>query len=256
MVSNDRLLVLHTIVRQLNDAQHTGGGTDTKPYCTILRDLIDVRDDASLRATATAMREKAVVFDKLRDAMRLALPGGKNGLNDRGSRESMRSIEKRVKVFYRSLCSEPAPRTKDIYGKMREQLHQYWEKLFCDPIVVNTPKGRRTLHPQRTNNLMEQFFRFFKRMFRKKSGTRPLARTMKAMIADTPLVRNLANPAYVKILLNGKCSLEERFAEIDAQLVRKEFQTVLNASDRVPAKVKELVKLPSLPERLVELCTT
>ena len=250
----DRLLLLHSILTRLNDERRTHRGKDNKPYRTVLRDLLEVRDDASLRSTATAMREKAAVFDKLRDAMRLALPGGKNGLNDRGSRESMRSIERRVKVFYHSLCSDPALRGKDIYRKMREQLHQYWEKLFCDPIVVQTPKGRRTIHPQRTNNLMEQFFRFFKRMFRRKSGTRPLARTMRAMIADTPLVRNLGNPAYVKILLNGKRSLEERFAQIDEQLVRKEFQTVLTTSDRVPAKVKELIKLPSLPEKLVALC--
>lgn len=252
----DRLTVLYSIVRRLNEGRPPHGGKDNKPYCTILRDLIDIRDDAGLRTAATQMREKAAVFDKLRDAMRLALPGGKNGLNDRGSRESMATIEKRVKGFYHSLCTDPALREKDIYRKMREQLKQYWEKLFCDPIVVKTPKGKRTICPQRTNNLMEQFFRFFKRMFRKRSGTRPLARTMKAMIADTPLVRNLENPAYVKILVNGKRSLEERFAEIDNQLVREEFQKVLATPDKVPAKVKELIKLPGLPETLVALCTT
>jgi len=251
----DRLLVLHSIVGRLNEGKRTRGCKDNKPYCTILRDLIDIRDDAGLRSAVTQMRQKAAVFDTLRDAMRLALPGGKNGLNDRGSRESMTSIEKRVKVFYRSLCNDPALRGKDSYRKMREQLHHYWEKLFCDPIMVKTAKGRRLLHPQRTNNLMEQFFRFFKRMFRKRSGTRPLARTMKAMIADTPLVRNLENPDYVKILLNGKSSLEERFAEIDTQLVRKEFRTVQSSPDKVPAKVKELIKMPSLPESLAGLWT-
>jgi hypothetical protein len=167
----------------------------------------------------------------------------------------MATIEKRVRVFYDALCSDPALRGKDIYRKMREQLEEYWEKLFCDPIVVKTPKGTITLHPQRTNNLMERFFRFFKRMYRKKSGTRPLTRTMKAMIADTPLVRNLENPDYVKILLNGKRSLEERFAEIDVQLVRKEFRTVLTTSEKVPPKVKELIRLPNFPTTLAALYT-
>ena len=102
---------------------------------------------------------------------------------------------------------------------------------------------------------MEQFFRSWKRLFRKKSGMRPLCKTMKAMIANTPLVRNLENPTYVDIILDGKPSLEERFAEIDAHLVRKELHTVLTTPEKVPAEIKKLIKLPGLPDTLVALFT-
>jgi len=94
------------------------------------------------------------VFDKLRDAMRLALPTGKHGLNDRGSRESMSTIEKRVTPFYQELCSDPTLAKNDAYRTMRVQLEQYWDKLFCDPLVVQTPKGRMSIQPQRTNNIL------------------------------------------------------------------------------------------------------
>ena len=255
LIFYERLNILHSLVTQLNGVRMTDSRKDNQPYCTILRDLIDIRDDGSLRTAATQMREKAAVFDKLRDAMRLALPGGKGGLNDRGSKENMSTIEQRVTAFYQYLCNDPMLREKESYRKMREQLEQYWDKLFCDPIMVETLKGKRTIHPQRTNNLMEQFFRFFKRVFRKKSGTRPLGRTMKALIADTPLVRNLENPDYGKIILNGKRSLEERFAEIDAHIVRKEFCTVLTSPEKVPAKVRELIGMPGLPDTLVALFT-
>jgi len=251
----ERLKLLHCKLTQLNGVRMTDSRKDNQPYCTILRDLIDIMDDSSLRTAATQMREKVAVFDKLRDAMRLALPGGKGGLNDRGSKESMSTIEKRVTAFHDWLRNDQVLPGKECYRNLIVQLEQYWDKLFCDPIVVETPKGTITIQPQRTNNLMEQFFRFLKRMYRKKSGTRPLGRTMKAMIADTPLVRNLENPDYMKIILDRKPSLEERFAEIDIKIIRKELRSVLTTPEKVPAKIKELIRLPGLPDTLVALFT-
>ena len=43
------------------------------------------------------------------------------------------------------------------------------------------------------------------------------------MLAQTPLVKNLENPRYVKIISNGKASIAERFAEIEIAQVRKVF---------------------------------
>ena len=47
---------------------------------------------------------------------------------------------------------------------MIAQIDKYWDKLFADPITVNTPIGQVTIQPQRTNNLLERFFRDFKRL--------------------------------------------------------------------------------------------
>ena len=84
----------------------------------------------------------------------LALPGGKGGLNDRGSKESMSTIEKRVTAFHDWLRNDQVLQGKECYRNLIVQLEQYWDKLFCDPIVVETPKGTITIQPQRTNNLM------------------------------------------------------------------------------------------------------
>jgi hypothetical protein len=43
------------------------------------------------------------------------------------------------------------------------------------------------------------------------------------MLAQTPLIKNLENPQYMEIILNGKVTLAERFAEIDIDQVRKIF---------------------------------
>ena len=42
-----------------------------------------------------------------------------------------------------------------------------------------------------------------------------MTKALQAMLADTPLVKNSSIPAHLNILLGGKKSLKERFAEIE-----------------------------------------
>jgi len=73
------------------------------------------------------------------------------------------------------------------------------------------------------------------------------------MLADTPLVKNLENENYVSVLLNGKSSLEERFAEIDANEVREWMRNLQNESVPVLSKMKKLIKFSELPESLLSV---
>ena len=136
---------------------------------------------------------------------------------------------------------------------MIAQIEKYWDKLFADPITVDTPHGKITIQPQRTNNILERFFRDIKRKNRKKSGTNSLSKTLKAMLADTPLVKNLENQNYMNMILNGKESLEERFAEMDANIVRQELMKIQNDSEKISPKIKKVIKEPKLLETLVAL---
>lgn len=63
------------------------------------------------------MKEKMIVFDQLRKAMRIAEPAGKLGLNDPGS-GSMKHIETRVRKFYQGIC-ELDEKQERIYRNMR-----------------------------------------------------------------------------------------------------------------------------------------
>lgn len=136
---------------------------------------------------------------------------------------------------------------------MIKQIDKYWDKLFADPIEVETPSGKLTIQPQRTNNLMEQSFRFLKRDRRKQSGLHSLAKTLKGMLADTPLVRNLSNPEYVSILLKGKENLADRFAEIDIQQVRQEEKENERRWRKYPKRMCRLFKIPDLPQKLMKM---
>jgi len=247
-----RLKILHSGLTQLKDL-HRGSRKNTKPYVKVLRDLIDTMEDSLLRKTAQSMQEKTAVFDNLREAMRIALPSGHCGLNDKGEGSDMHTIEKAVKQFCLWISADERMSKQKEYQKVTAQIKQYWQKLFSDPLLVNTSTGTLAIQPQRTNNVLERLFRELKRRYRKKSGMNGLSKILRAMLGDTPLVKNLENPDYLKIILDGSETLEERFSEIDALLVQKEVSRITMCSEKVPSQIKKLIKRPELPDLLVAL---
>jgi len=213
------------------------------------RVLAPAVNDANLKTVVTRLVEKTEVFDRLRDAMRIGVPNGKKGLNDDGDNTDMKAIQTAVTAFRNSDQVRKAAEQDTDYNKMLKQIDKYWEKLFADPIKATTAGGDKILiQPQRTNNILERFFRDLKRMYRSKSGTQSLNKVIKAMLADTPLVRNLSNPEYVKIILKGHSTLEHRFAEIDEKLVRKQMAT-RNDRHCMPANMKKAMRKPVHPVR-------
>jgi hypothetical protein len=185
--------------------------------------------------------------------MCIAVPNGKHGLNDKGEEADIHTVEKGVEDLCEWVERDERLSGQDDYKKMVAQIRHYWEKLFSDPLVVDTPKGKMLIQPQRTNNILEQLFRDFKRRYRKKSGMNTLGRNLKAMLSDTPLIKNLENPEYLKIILDGMSSLEERFAKIEVQLVLKELSTLQHDSDKVSPKIKKIIKMSELPDALIAL---
>ncbi len=127
--------------------------------------------------------------------MRIASPNGKDGINDDGAEADIKTIEEAVTAFRNSEKIMGLTEKDTDYKKMVKQIDKYWEKLFADPIIITTPEGKMIqIQPQRINNILERFFREIKRNYRSKSGTKSLIKTIRAMMADTPLIKNLSNP--------------------------------------------------------------
>ncbi len=248
-----RLLILAENLEQLSDIKLRGDWRDNKPYYRTLRDLKNIANDKTLKCAMHEIARKIKVFDQLRHDMRIAPIDGKQGLNDDANDDAIQSIEKRVRRFYKDLCAAPNyPKSKDRQ-RLLAQMDTYWEKLFADPIEVDTPQGKVLLQPQRTNNIMERFFRDLKRGQRRKTGNNRMSRTLRTMLADTPLVKNLGNPQYMEILLDGNASLEALFAQSDAAQLREELKKAQHAPDKVPAIIKRLIQEPSYPQDLKKL---
>ena len=213
-------------------------------------------NDNNLKAVVSRMEEKAQIFDQLRDAMRIADPDGKKGLNDDGEDADIKTIKEAVTIFRNSDKVKAAVEKNADYKKMVKQIDKYWQKLFADPIIVTTTNGEKILvQPQRTNNILERFFRDVKRMYRSKAGSQSLNKVIKAMLADTPLVKNLSNPEYVKIILNGHKTLEERFVEIDEQFVRQEMHRS-KSHQAISTRMKKVLRKPNLPSLLAKMSKT
>jgi hypothetical protein len=215
----------------------------------LLAPLSKTLADKALASTVLRMQEKIRIFDQLREAMRIAQPDSQSGLNDEGDAD-IETIRSRVIAFRLSNEIEELSSTAIAYKKMIKQIDKYWDKLFADPILVATKTGTVILQPQRTNNILEQFFRYLKRLNRKRSGNHSLTKTLTTMFAQTPLVKNLENPQYREIILNGKATLAERFAEVDIDQVRKLFAEEQIVTKKYPKRMAEIFKITHLPKRL------
>jgi hypothetical protein len=240
-----RLQEAYPELREVKQNMHDW--TSLLPLAPISRTL---RDEA-LSTTVLRMQEKVRVFDHLREAMRIARPDSHQGLNDAGDAD-IATIKVRVTQFRYSQEVEALSATTLAYRNMVKQIDKYWTKLFADPLEVTTETGTLTLQPQRTNNMLEQFFRDLKRDGRKRTGNQSLTRTLKTMVAATPLVKNLDHPEYLKILLNGKASLAERFSEIDIVQVRNAFAETQEETQRYPKRMAKVFRIPHLPEQLTK----
>jgi hypothetical protein len=248
-----RLHEIYCHIDQLKNIRLRQSFKDNRPYFKIMGDIKTIIEDNVLHRAIEQIEPKIGVFDKLRDAMRIAPTCGTRGLNHDGMESTIGRIEQGVKKFRLWLTSRKEYSTNQGYRKMIEQIDKYWEKLFADPITVDGPNGKIRIQPQRTNNIMEQYFRNFKRGNRRKTGNNSSSLMLQNMLAQTPLVRNLQNPEYMKILLDGKTSIEELFADIEITRLRQELKNAQQNPEKIPAKIKSIINEPKYPEKLANL---
>ncbi len=248
-----RIRQVNADIENIKDIHLRGDRKDNGPYFKLHVDLKKIMKDRTLWKTVEAIEEKIVVFEKLRGAMRIAPKSGGNGLNDEGKKGNIRTIEKRVKKFRARITGRNDYPQNPAARKMIEQIDKYWENLFADPITVQTPSGPILIQPQRTNNILEQFFRSLKRANRRRTGNASSRRMLRTILAETPLVKNLENQAYMNILLNGKASLEAVFAETDINTFREAFREAQVVPGKIPAKLKPLIAMPDFPAKLVNM---
>ncbi len=248
----ERLLALASHLPQLMEQPQYANCPDSHPLSKLRREALTATKDQSLHSVVEELLWRGQFFDQLRNAMRIALPADGNGLNDEGSTSDLSSIRQGVEQFRHKLDDDSVLSADPLCKKMAQQIDKYGDKLFADPIEVDSPHGKISIYPQRTNNIMEQFFRDVRRQHRRKTGNDSMCRTLQTMLADTPLVKNLDNPAYMEVLLDGKKSLEELFAGLAAMPGHdtKDYQT---DSGKILPGFRGLITQPTLLEKLARV---
>ena len=236
-----RIQKVHILLGQIKEINLNDSVKTSRPFIQLYKAVTIAAEDKRLNKVAKQLEVKIKVFDKLRCAMRIALPDGKNGINDNGEVSDMKTIEEKVTAFRKWVLGNK--HRGKTYNTMVAQIDKYWKKLFADQISVVGPDGVvRNIQPQRTNNILERFFRDIKRQNRKKTGAASLNKVLKSILAETPLVQNLRNDEYMKILLNGRSSLAERFSQIDAGQVQQEMAKVTENNGKILPGVKKLIR--------------
>jgi hypothetical protein len=160
-----RLQRLNAQIEKIKDLHLRGQWRDNRPCFKLHIALQPILNDKTLWKAVTALEAKITVFEKLRKALRIAAPSGPHGLNDEGSPDNIRSIEKSVAAFRTWLIRRKDYPRDRAAQKTIDPIDKCREKLFADPIAVQTPSGPLLIQPRRTNNILEQFFRNLKRIF-------------------------------------------------------------------------------------------
>ncbi len=189
-----RLQETYPLLRQLKQQ-----GVDGIPLGVVQRTLAD----PALKKLAQRIQEKTLLFDALREAMRIACPDKTPGLNDPGD-DDIKTIESRVHQFRHSSKVVALAANDTSYHKMVRQIDKYWDKLFADPIEVDTPSGKLMIQPQRTNNLMEQSFRFLKCDRRKKKWAAFAVKNIEGYVGGYAFGQEFIQPGVCQHLAEGQ----------------------------------------------------
>ena len=80
-----------------------------------------------------------------------------------------------------------------------------------------------------------------------------MCKKLQSMFADTLLVKNLNNPDYMKVILDGNMSLEEKFAEIDHEQVIARTKDAGNDENKIPRKIKNMIRENETMDKILYL---
>ncbi len=203
---------------------------EKKQLRNIPQPFVRIAEDSNLAAAAKQLEQKIDIFEELRQLLKLAPVGGNQGLNHPGlepsESENMNAIEQTIKDF-RDKLDVSCPLQK----KLQEQLDRHWKGLFRPPIKVHTSaRGSFVIHPQRTNNIMEHLFRSANHAERRRTGTEFSSARLDATLPQSLLIRNLKDPEYLKLILDGSPDLTHRFSCLDPDLVRESIEATRSES--------------------------
>ena len=122
-----------------------------------------------------------------------------------------------------------------------KQLEKYWDMIFAGGIKTTVQGQSKTIIPQRTNNISEQFYRRLKQLLRRLHGNSNVNKDLLYLPEEIALIENLSNHQYIKNLMKSEYQLTCEFAKLDIQgkqlpYEKQELELVM------PRKIKKRLK--------------
>ncbi len=189
-----------------------------------------ILSDNDLKQIVEELEQEVICFDKFREILRIAECGQKNGLNDQGKINSAKELltaEKELRKYINTLKKQTGKdpkKHKKTVGVIK-QIEKYWDKIFARPIKIVVDGKEKEIIPQRTNNTSEQFYRKIKHLLRRLHGRPTVSKDIDYLPEEIALIENLKNQSYVENIVGGLDTLAKKFAQLDIQKVKLDFQT-------------------------------
>lgn len=213
--------------------------------------LVPVRQEASFHGSARILEARGLLFDELRDALRLQDKPTRNraaGLDAVIAKPAeLRDVKEAVEQLHLSLRDRrpargPAGDTREAIDLIVDHLDRHGPSLWGHAIALPPEKGGGVRLAARTNVRLESFFHEMKHGERRRSGRKSLAQDFEQLPAAAALARNLLRPDYVTLLCGTVESLPEAFADLDAADRSTSLPARLRAA---PPPVEEQVEIVS-----------
>ena len=196
----------------------------------LARILEPVLAEPSFHLVADRLRERARLFDVLRDALRLfPKSGGRNTTPDAQSLhlneaiEELHDIQAAVESFVAWLRERrpgrgPAQDMRAAIDIILQHIETHGDTLWGHVVSLSTPEGEIIRIVDRTNNNLERgLFGELKQGERRRSGRKNLTQDFEHLPAAVALTSNLTRPDYVELVCGTLDQLPEVFAALDAE---------------------------------------
>jgi hypothetical protein len=138
------------------------------------------------------------------------------------------------------------------FKKIIDKLKENGKRLFSDPVTVYANGEKKIIFILRTNNILEQHFRRFNYWCRRIHGNHSVRRNLENIPEQFPLVENLKNPNYVKLIFGNESKIVEKFSKVDKNIIT-EMRNNLKTKQKIYSsnKIKKTIRNPDFKKLLV-----
>ena len=133
------------------------------------------------------------------------------------------TFEKKLKIQYEN--NRTRADIRHAINIILTHLNKHGRFLWGHSIMVQTESGCEVRLVDRTNNVLENFFREMKHGERRRSGRKVLTKDFEDIPAAASLAMNLKNPDYVKMVCGSIDKLPEHFGIIDQKQREADLNT-------------------------------
>jgi len=254
---HNRLKTAYSMLKQVSSFYSTTN-RNRKTIWKLYHLIKDIVENSTLEKKVQQYEVKLTVFSQLREALGTAPENVKNGLSlmkESGGHKELKMMKKAIAQFETDL-KERIESTDDkplcnSFNRIIDKLRESRAALLSDPLSVEVNGSKRVIFISRTNNILEHHFRRFNYWCRRIHGNHSVRRNLENIPEQFPIVENLNNPSYLRLVFGGESSIAEKFATISVTRIR-EMSNGLRRKKQIHSsiKIKKAIRKPTFEESL------